>query len=171
VTGAGTVEVARRLDELVASAAELVHVECVGLLLRDSADRLRTISTSGQSALDLEHAQQATGTGPGPDVQRAGHPVAVTDVLAVPAYAPLVPRVRGSGVRAVLGAPVVVGGTVIGNLNAVDPVPHGWTGRQQAAMAAFAGLVADLLLMSAAAHGEDVVTLTDRLADLDGAPA
>ncbi|SDF98499.1 GAF domain-containing protein [Klenkia brasiliensis] len=169
MNGAGTAAVARRLEDLVDSVAALLEVECVGLLLRDSDDQMRTVTTSGAAAAALERAQAATGVGPGPDVQRAGIPVAVPDVLAVPDYAGLVPLVRGDGVRAVLSAPVVADDAVIGNLNAVDAWPHGWTDRQQAALQTFAALVADLLLLSAAGRGQDVAHLTDRLADLDGA--
>ncbi|MEI4272945.1 GAF domain-containing protein [Klenkia sp. LSe6-5] len=160
-------QVAARLDDLVVSVAELLAVECAGLLLRDSADRLRTVSSSGSAADQLERAQETTGAGPGPDVHRAGIPIAVADVLAVPDYADLAPLLRGSGVRAVMSAPVLAGDVVVGNLNGVDPAPHPWTDRQQAALQTFAALVADVLVLSAASRGEDVAHLTDDLADLD----
>ena len=162
-------EVAHHLDDLIMSVAELMGVECVGLLLRDSADNLRTVSSTGPAAMELELAQESTGTGPGPDVQRAGIPICVPDVLAVPDYAELEPLLRGNGIRAVLAAPVFVADAVIGNLNAVDPAPHAWTDRQQAGLQTFAGLESDLLVLSAAARGEGVAELTDHLADLDGA--
>lgn len=166
-----TAQVAARIDDLVAAVAELLRVECVGLLLRDSDDRLRTISSSGPAAARLERAQEAVGTGPGHDVQRAGAAVAVTDVLAVPDYVALAPHLEGTGVRAVLAAPVWARDVVIGNLNAVDPAPHGWSDRQQAALQTFAGLVADLLLLSATGRSETVTHLIDDLAELDGAPS
>lgn len=171
MTGEPTGQVADRLDELVMSVAELLGVECVGLLMRDDVDRLRMVSSSGPAAAGLEHAQEITGVGPGPDAQLTGVPVAVTDVLAVAPYADLAPRVRGGGVRAVLSVPVLVGQEVVGNLNAVDPDPHPWSDRQHIDMQSFAALIADLLVLSAAGRGQDVPTLAGHLADVDGAPA
>ncbi|GHE11317.1 GAF domain-containing protein [Klenkia taihuensis] len=171
MTGNSAAAVAGQLTDLVESVAAILDVECVGLLLRDSDDQLRTITTSGAAAAALERGQVASGVGPGPDVQRAGVPVAVPDVLAVPDYAGLAVLVRDDGVRAVLSAPVMADDAVIGNLNAVDAWPHGWTDRQQAALQTFAALVADLLLLSAAGRGQDVAHLTDGLAEQDGAPS
>ena len=109
--------------------------------------------------------------GPGPDVHRSGTAIAVTDVLAVPDYVDLVPTLTGSGVRAVLSAPVWARDAVIGTLNAVDPEPQGWSDRQQAALQTFAALVADLLMLSATGRDQAVAGLTDDLAELDGAPS
>ena len=169
VTGTPTAEVAAQLDDLVAAVAELLHVECVGLLLRDQDHRLRTVCSSGPAALGLERAQEITGVGPGPDVHRSGSAVAVTDVLAVPGYADLAPHLDHLRVRAVLSVPVLVRDDVVGNLNAVEPVPHAWSEDQQAGLQTFAALVSDVLALSAAGRREDVAHLAGLLADRDGA--
>ena len=138
-----------QLDAVVSAAAELLHVECVGLLLLDDADRVRCVAATGPAAEVLERAQERIAVGPGIDALGDRGIVAVTDLADEPRYAPLWREVAGHGVRAVLAAPIRLDDQVVGNLNALDPQPHPWSAAQQRSAETMAGIVGQLLGLAA----------------------
>jgi GAF domain-containing protein len=148
------------LSRLVSAAAEVLHVDCVGLLMLDDADQIRTVAATGDGAAALEAAQEDLGVGPGIDTITGRHTVAVADLAARPEYAALWRRVAGRGVRAVLSAPIWVSGAQVGNLNAVTPERHDWTQPEIHAGEAFASMVGQLLHLGALA-GTRTVTEAD----------
>lgn len=133
------------LAEVVTAAQAMLEADCVGLLLLDEHDQLRTTATTGPAARALEAAQVELSVGPGVDVIAAGRVVAVTDLAAVPAYARLWRRVEPDGVRAVLSAPVTVDGETIGNLNIIKRRPFAWAAESVAGAGAFGDVVAAML--------------------------
>jgi len=135
-----------QLGVLVGAAAELLGVDAVGVLLLDEADRIRTAAVTGPSATALETAQERLLIGPGVDVQRLRRVVTVSDLAEDPAYRPLWDEVAGAGVRGVLSAPVWIGHEVVGNLNAITEGVHDWSDAERRAGAAYASLVAQLLV-------------------------
>jgi GAF domain-containing protein len=135
-----------QLGVLVDAAAELLGVDAVGVLLLDDADRIRTAAVTGPSASALEAAQVRLRLGPGVDVQRLRRVVTVSDLAEDPAYRSLWAEVAGAGVRGVLSAPVWVGHEVVGNLNAITERVHEWSDTERRAGAAYASLVAQLLV-------------------------
>jgi GAF domain-containing protein len=154
-----------QLGVLVGAAAELLGVDAVGVLLLDEADRIRTAAVTGPSATALETAQERLLIGPGVDVQRLRRVVTVSDLAEDPAYRPLWDEVAGAGVRGVLSAPVWVGHEVVGNLNAITGRVHEWSDAEKRAGAAYASLVAQLLVAAtrAARRADSEGTeLTDR---------
>jgi GAF domain-containing protein len=157
LTGAG---LTAELSRLVSAAAEVLHVDCVGLLMLDDADRIRTVAATGNAAAALEAAQEDLHLGPGVDTITGQHTVAVADLAAHPEYAALWRRVAGSGVRAVLSAPIRVGGELVGNLNAVTPERHEWTESEIRAGEVFASVVGQLLHLGAVT-GARTVTEAD----------
>ena len=135
-----------QLGTVVGAAAELLGVDCVGVLLLDEADRVRTVAVTGPAAAALESAQERLQVGPGADVQTFRQLVAVTDLAADPRYRALWREVVGSGVRGVLSIPVWVRQQVVGNLNAVTAQAHVWSDAERRAGEAYATLVGQLLI-------------------------
>jgi GAF domain-containing protein len=146
---------AHQLDTVVSAAAELLGVDCVGVLLLDESDRVRAVAFTGPAAEALETAQERLQLGPGVDVQSLRRVVAVPDLAENPSYRPLWREVAEAGVRGVLSAPVWVGHQVVGNLNAVTARAHDWTDAERRAGEACASLVAQLLLSATRAARRD----------------
>jgi GAF domain-containing protein len=145
----GVLPLANQLRTVVTAAEDLLGADCVGLLLLDDVDRVRSVAATSPAAEVLEVAQEKVHVGPGIDALARRGTVAVADVGAVPEYAALWHEIRGHGVRAVLSAPVRVGQQVAGNLNAVVDRPYDWTPTQRRAAEALAGIVGQLLGVAA----------------------
>ncbi|MBM9466351.1 GAF domain-containing protein [Nakamurella leprariae] len=139
---------AARLDRVVRVARDVLGVDSVGMLLLDEDEQLRTVATTGDAAEALERVQERLGLGPGVDCSRDRTVVAVDDLAAVPAYAPLWHELGDRGVRAVLAVPVGMGHQHVGNLNSVRTEAYAWTESDVRTAAAFAELIADLLALS-----------------------
>ncbi len=137
------------LKTLVGAAEQILDVDCVGVLLVDEDERLRTVASSRPVADELEQAQQQLGVGPGVDSVRTSATVAVDDLYGHDAYQPLAAAVASSGVRAVLSAPVWVNDMVAGNLNAFRFDAYQWTAADIKAAESYAGVVATMLQLSA----------------------
>ena len=135
---------AHQLGTVVSAAAGLLGVDCVGVLLLDESDRVRTVAFTGPAAEALETAQERLQVGPGIDVQSLRRVVAVPDLAENPSYRLLWRQVAEAGVRGVLSAPVWVGHQVVGNLNAVTARVHEWSDAEQRAGEAYASLVGQL---------------------------
>jgi len=138
-----------QLTAIVGAAAEVLRVDCVGVLLLDESGRLRSVASSTAVAAALELAQQQLGMGPGHDTQAGHRTVAVADLAAVPAYGPLNAEVGALGVRAVLSAPIWCNDAVVGNLNLIRARVRDWTAAEISAAEAYAGVVGQLLGMTA----------------------
>jgi GAF domain-containing protein len=138
------------LSRLVSAAAEVLNVDCVGLLMLDEADRIRMVATTGPAAAALESAQAELRIGPGIDTFTAGRTIAVPDLAARPDYAALWRRVSGANVRGILSAPIWISGDLVGNLNAVTAERREWTEAEIHAGEAFAGVVGQLLHLGVA---------------------
>ncbi len=140
-----------RLATVVSAAAELLRVESVGLLLLDDTDRIRCVAATGRAAEVLERAQERIVIGPGVDAVSGQTTLAVADLAVEPRYESLWREIAGHGIRAVLAAPVRLDGQVVGNLNALCLEPHTWSATQRRSAEALAGIVGQLLGLSA--HG------------------
>lgn len=154
--GLGGAALSVELSRLVSAAAEVLKVDCVGLLMLDDHDRIRTVAATGPAAAALEAAQEELHVGPGVDGISLRESVVVADLAARAEYAALWRRVGDLGVRAVLSAPIWVGEELVGNLNAVTPDPHDWTPSEIRAGAAFASVVGQLLRLGAVAGAAGV---------------
>ncbi len=141
--------VSRQLEVLVGAAVELLRVDAVGVLLLDEADRMRTVAVTGPAAAALEMAQERLQIGPGVEVQALRRVVSVPDLAADLKYGALWREVADAGVCGVLSVPVWVQHEVVGNLNAITEQAHDWSEAEQRAGEAYAGLVGQLLLISA----------------------
>jgi GAF domain-containing protein len=148
--GGPAAPVADGLRALITAAEQILDVSCVGILMLDEHDVLRSVATSGPAAAALEEAQQQLGSGPGVDTLRTASTVTVPDLRAVDRYAELAGQVADRGVRAVVSAPVRVTGAVVGNLNAIHLSVHEWTPEEITAVEAYAQVVGTLLEINTA---------------------
>ena len=161
---APAVTLSDQLRVVVSAAAELFSADCVGVLLLDDADHIRTVAVSGPAAAALEVAQEHLQRGPGVDVLTAGRVLAVADLATDPEYRELWPPLAGAGVRGVLSAPVMVGDEIAGNLNAVTGQRHHWSEAERRAGAAFAGLIGELLRAASSSTGRPETSGPDHTA-------
>jgi GAF domain-containing protein len=129
------------LRTLVGAAEQILAVDCVGVLLVDEDEQLRSVASSRPVVEVLEQAQQQLGVGPGVDSVRTSTTVAVDDLSGHEQYRSLATAVASSGVRAVLSAPVWV---------------HEWTDSDIKAAESYADVVATMLQLTAKAQNANV---------------
>src|SRR4051812_20345581 len=99
-------ELGRRLDEAVATAADLLEADGAGLMLMGPEGRLQLAGASNAAGEALERAQEALGDGPGVESTWRRTIVSVADVQQDPRWPALAAALAGSEVRAVLSAPI-----------------------------------------------------------------
>jgi GAF domain-containing protein len=150
-----------RLAEVLTAACDMLDVDSMGLMLLDDAGVLRVAGASDPPAIALERVQQRLSEGPGVDCVRRGDTVAVDDLSGSDAYADVWAALEPIAARAVLSVPVCVGESVAGTLNALGTRPRRWTADSIRATEAYAGVIAVLLRLSAAARGTPVSRLMD----------
>jgi GAF domain-containing protein len=148
-TEPGTYAVSEGLKALISAASQVLSVECIGVLLVDEDEQLRSVASSGPMAAILEQAQQEIGVGPGIDTMCRSATVTVEDLSQVDQYAPLRSKVSEHGVQAVVSAPIWVNGAVAGNLNAIRSRPHQWSNDEITAVETYADVVGTLLQFNA----------------------
>jgi GAF domain-containing protein len=151
---------------VVRVAAELMHVDGVGLLLLDDKDQPRAVATNAPAAAALEAAEERLNIGPGIDTLTTDATVAVADVADSADYAALWEELIGSGVRAVLASPVRIGGQVIGNLNAIGGDPREWSAGDERAVEAFADIIGQILRLASAIEGRAIFDTNGRRATI-----
>ena len=137
------------LEALIDAAEAVLGVDCVGVLLLDEDDRLRSVASSAPVAAAVELAQERTGVGPGVDTVRRKTTVAVADLRHVERYAPLLEQLGEQQVGAIVSAPIWVNGAVAGNLNAIRGGPYEWTADDVTAVETYAHVLATLLQFNA----------------------
>jgi GAF domain-containing protein len=147
--------VVEHLDRVMEAARRVLQVDGVGLMLDAGNDRLRIVGTSDAASAALERGQQQLGAGPAIDCVNTDSTILVPDLAAASRYSAVwrwLQRqewpVGEPPVRAVLSAPVRVGGRVAGTLNVLRSTPEQWTEEQAEAVAAYADLIAGLLRLA-----------------------
>jgi GAF domain-containing protein len=156
-------DVQARLGDVLSAATDVLGVDSVGLMMLDEDDVLGVVGVTDDAAAALEVAQQRLGIGPGIDCVRDGVSVAVDDLSRDERYAAVWERVggrsdgasrAGGGVRSVLSVPVRVRGETVGTLNAFHRTPQRWDTAQVRAIEAYGAVIAILLRLEAASHGD-----------------
>lgn len=143
------------VTRVVDAAKELFGVEGAGMLLVAPDEALHHVADTDEPGRALEKAQEQAGQGPCVDAYVLARAVTTPDVLADPRYPELAEALRGTGVRAVLGVPVRLGGGPVGTLNVYRSDRYDWDGSERAALEAYAGVIGDLLAVSLARHRSD----------------
>jgi len=141
-------DVGRWLTDIVEAAAGVFPVAGVGLMVLDPQEVLRYVMASDDHVRALEEAQEDAGQGPCIDSLVHCKVVATTDARDDERWPRLAPLLEGTAVHAVLGVPLVVSGNAIGTLNAYADEPHEWHSSEEAAIAKFAEMAAELVRVS-----------------------
>jgi GAF domain/ANTAR domain len=147
------------LQQVLRSARTLLDADMAGLMLVDQAGALRWASASDPMVETHEGELEQLADGPyrAAFAQRA--PAAVPDRSAEPSWSELAQADIDAGIHAGLSVPVEVGGGPVGTLDVYVTAPREWDDSAAAALQAYAGLVASLLVATVTAR------VTGRLAD------
>jgi GAF domain-containing protein len=149
------------MQQVLRSAKTLLDADRARLMLVDKVGALRWASASDPMVETHEGELEQLAHGPCrvAFVQRV--PVAVRDLSAEPGWRELAQAGIASGMHAGLSVPVQVGGSGVpmGTLDVYVTAPRGWGDSETAALQAYAGLVASLLVAAMTAR------VTGRLAD------
>lgn len=116
-----------------------------GVMLIDDERALSYVHSDDEGARRLEAAQRELGHGPCVDCLVLDHEVASEDVMTDDRWPGLAVLLEGAGVRAVLGVPVRIAGGAVGSLNVHRNRPSPWDPEETAAVAAYAGVIEDLI--------------------------
>jgi GAF domain-containing protein len=143
------------LEHTIAAAQGVLRVSGAGLMLLDEEQELRYVGASDEGGRALEAAQLRRGAGPGFDSLTGNRPVRVSDITTDPSYRRLAEDLGRAGVRAVLAAPVCIGGQPVGVLNVYRTEACSWTMDEEAGAVAFAGLLATLLRSAVTSRRHD----------------
>jgi GAF domain-containing protein len=133
------------LQQVVDAVDELFGLSGAGLMFIDSDEALRYIAASDDTIALLEEAQEELGEGPCVDTFVYDKTVEVFDLLEDPRWPSLSNRLGDSGIRAVLGVPVRLGGGAVGALNLYLNKPHGWVDGEVGALDAYGTMVETML--------------------------
>jgi GAF domain-containing protein len=124
--GAVSASAAEGVGLLILAAADVFGVTGVGILLADAGQDLRHVASTDPTSQALEEAQERTGEGPCVDAYVEGRTVHTADLRRDERWPELARAVAGDGVRAVLGVPTRLEGSLIGTLNAYARDAHPW---------------------------------------------
>ncbi|GAC1596263.1 MAG: GAF and ANTAR domain-containing protein [Acidimicrobiales bacterium] len=144
------------ITRVVGAAALVLDVSGAGLMLLDDRHALRYVAASDDAVGVLEEVQEEAGVGPCVDSLLQDVTVVTPDVTMDPRWPILHSPLRRTPVRAVLGAPVSIGGPV-GSLNVYSGRPSAFDVSDQLAIEAFAEVIEHLLATAVAARRSDVV--------------
>jgi GAF domain-containing protein len=153
-------DLAMTMQQVLRSAKTLLDADRAGLMLVDKVGALRWASAS--DPMVETHVGELEELAHGPCRVAFAHrvPVAVRDLSAEPGWRELAQAGIASGIHAGLSVPVQVGGGVpVGTLDVYVTAPRDWGDSETAALQAYAGLVANLLVAAMTAR------VTGRLAD------
>jgi GAF domain-containing protein len=139
---------AEALHQVLGSAKTLLDADMTGLMLVDHAGALRWASAADPmvESHEGELGQLAHGPCRVAFAQRA--PAAVPDRNVEPRWSEL----AQAGIHAGLSVPVFVGGGPVGTLDVYVTAPRAWDDSDSAALQAYAGLVASLLVAAVTAR-------------------
>jgi transcriptional regulator with GAF, ATPase, and Fis domain len=131
---AGEAEIEVALREVCDAAAELLGVDGSGLLLVDEGRVQRSTVATDEHGRELEEHQEVLGEGPCVDALMVDTTVHTADVTCDERW-PRLGKVLGDrSVRAVVGAPIHVGGQPVGSINAYRMEPYEWDESDLAAL-------------------------------------
>jgi GAF domain-containing protein len=127
-----------------------------GIMFITESGDLSYVASSDEAGRQLEEAQAATGQGPCYESYVYAREVVSSDVHADSRWPDLHTRLSAR-VRAVAGTPVLLGGSPVGTLNVYRGEPAEWDQSDVNALAAYSGLVAEVLATALAAQQHSIV--------------
>jgi GAF domain-containing protein len=154
----GDGDITAALHQVITACVELFRVTGSGLMIADEDNILRAAVASDGPGRALEEVQARTGQGPCVDTFVNRH-VVITDDLGTESRWPASrDALISSGVRAVLGVPVVLGGVTIGSLVLYMDRPHRWDDSERDALVRYSRLLeATLDAALKARHNGEIV--------------
>jgi GAF domain-containing protein len=127
-----------------------------GIMFITESGYLAYVAASDQAGRQLEEAQAATGQGPCYESYVYAREVVSSDVHTDGRWPDLHVRLSAQ-VRAVAGTPILLGGSPVGTLNVYRGEPVEWDKSDVNALAAYSGLIAEVLATALAAHEHSIV--------------
>jgi GAF domain-containing protein len=134
------------LQQVTDAAKQLFQADGAGLMLVDAEGALRWASASDQAAQTVEDEQERLAQGPCAVAFSQRLPAAIRDLRAEPDWEEFTQVLVSEGICAALSVPVDLDGGVIGTLDIYARQPRDWDPSEVAALQAYAGLVASLLM-------------------------
>jgi GAF domain-containing protein len=153
------------IKHAVDSAAALFSVTGAGVMFLDDAQLLHYAAASDGHGRELEQAQTRAGTGPCVQALVTDEVVKTENVTTDERWPQIHAELRETRVRAVLGVPIHLGGSVAGSLDAYCDSEHRWDDQEVEGLQAYARLIERLLLtaMRAERHERTVQQLEHAL--------
>jgi GAF domain-containing protein len=140
------------LQQIVDAAKQLFAADGAGLMLVDADGQLRWASASNQTAQALEDGQERLAQGPCAVAFSQRLPACIRDIHTEPDWQEFAKVLVGEGICAALSVPVELDGGVIGTLDVYVAQPREWGPSEVAALQAYGGLVASLLMAAVTAQ-------------------
>ena len=143
---------AQTVQQVTDAAKQLFKADGAGLMLIDAEGALRWASASDQTAQTVEAGQERLAQGPCAVAFSQRLPAAITNIHTDPDWGEFAQVLLAQGVCAALSVPVELDGGVIGTLDIYARQPRDWDPSEVAALQAYAGLVASLLMAAVTAQ-------------------
>jgi GAF domain-containing protein len=140
------------LQQVADAAKQLFGADGAGLMLVDAEGQLRWASASDQTAQSVEDGQERLAQGPCAVAFSQRLPAAIRNIHTEPEWAEFTQVLLGEGICAGLSVPVELDGGVIGTLDVYAGQARDWDPSEVAALQAYAGLVASLLMAAVTAQ-------------------
>jgi GAF domain-containing protein len=150
-------DVRSALDAVCQAARDLLGVDGSGLLLVDDGRVQRSTVATDATGKALEEHQEALGEGPCVDALMHNAVVRTSDVTSDERYPRLGPLLEGEQVRAVVGAPIHVGGQAVGSINAYRAHRYDWDESDVDALLALSVLAGRILSTALLASSQEKV--------------
>jgi transcriptional regulator with GAF, ATPase, and Fis domain len=131
-----------------------------GIMFITEAGYLSYVAASDEAGRQLEEAQASVGQGPCYDSYVYSREVVTSDVQADDRWPDLSAQLSAQ-VRAVVGVPVLLGGSPVGTLNVYRDRPTEWDSSDVSALRAYSDLIAEVVGAALAAHDHSI--LADQL--------
>jgi GAF domain-containing protein len=140
------------LQQVTDAAKRLFRAEAAGLMLVDQDGQLRWASASDQTAQTVEDGQERLAQGPCAVAFSQRLPAAIRNIHTEPDWNEFAQVLISEAVVAALSVPVELDGGVIGTLDLYAGQARDWDPGEVAALQAYAGLVASLLMAAVTAQ-------------------
>jgi GAF domain-containing protein len=140
------------LQRVTDAAKQLFRADAAGLMLIDAEGQLRWASASDQAAQTVEDEQERLAQGPCAVAFSQRLPAAIRNLSLEPDWQEFTQVLVSEGISAALSVPVELDGGVIGTLDIYARQARDWDPSEVAALQAYAGLVASLLMAAVTAQ-------------------
>jgi GAF domain-containing protein len=145
------------IRRVVAATKEIFAADGAGLMLIDHDDALHYLGTSDERSTRFEAAQEEAGEGPCVDSLVLDEVISSDDLCTDPRWPLLREKIGDTGIRAMLGVPVRIGGSAVGSLNVFRLDPSAWSDSEVAAIRAHGRVVEELVAAAMLAEASSTV--------------